>query len=765
MNNLNLYVGNLAIEFPVAGHYVRFDSVPPDRGGNKRGLLQSIANALCRRGFYATVAPFSKANEYDIAVLGAELNAIQRAMQRYSNLNPVITEGEFFEEEASTSWVNCVRIHLQHKGYMRTGLKYFHQSSLAERSEFKDAMRVQADVIKSHPILWLDPTTRIVRTLSDSEIQTAVSLGKESHIEVRLLPNWAHGFLVGRSVKKAGEEFYEDAGRKLTLPEYWKAKHGIDFVSNNDEILEVLLPRIGKLSYPRSCVFRDFEYGSVLPSNLKKAPDVRVRANRDFLEKVVNGISFLGREIRFTGPTEPEKAGFSTKSLEQEKGLLLSGGQATSFARLSGDLVRYGPYSKPLNSKYFVVHPDKRNEVLRALPEIEATYLSLRLGKLELVKNIGEDGLLDAKGSTVTDYTSAIAQLRLGLESETKALGLVVLPDTNVYDVYFRSRQHLFESLYDTPSFPVQSVKLSSIRAINMRDKRSRPICVNTAAQIYIKSGGTGTALWILKDPADSAIPGIIPGTSCYAYHDVSRRYKIKSSATAYSALTDSFGRYIATGTKPIGGERLTPGNFYDILVELIHKISVFSKKYKQIDDERLFSFSRLVFAKDGVIYPGEAQMMQDVILNGVKEEGKEPISILLKKNSFLPDNLVIDIISVNKSPCKRVFENRYGRYENASVGTAILYDDKCGLLISSSTYYGTSQPIELTLHAHIPLNEAKAPAPHISQIIDEYYSLSFLNWSSIYKKSKLALPQILTQNLGENLTAGVMVPDDMVLL
>jgi len=52
-----------------------------------------------------------------------------------------------------------------------------------------------------------------------------------------------------------------------------------------------------------------------------------------------------------------------------------------------------------------------------------------------------------------------------------------------------------------------------------------------------------------------------------------------------------------------------------------------------------------------------------------------------------------------------------------------------------------------------------------ISEIIDEYYRLTFLNWSSIYRKSKLALPQILTQNLGENLTAGVMVPDDMILL
>lgn len=72
---------------------------------------------------------------------------------------------------------------------------------------------------------------------------------------------------------------------------------------------------------------------------------------------------------------------------------------------------------------------------------------------------------------------------------------------------------------------------------------------------------------------------------------------------------------------------------------------------------------------------------------------------------------------------------------------------------------------IEISHHAYICLNEAETTMPHISLIIDEYYSLTYLNWSSIYKKSKLALPQILTQNLGENLTARVMVPVDMVLL
>jgi len=114
--------------------------------------------------------------------------------------------------------------------------------------------------------------------------------------------------------------------------------------------------------------------------------------------------------------------------------------------------------------------------------------------------------------------------------------------------------------------------------------------------------------------------------------HDVSCRPKIKASATAYSVLTDSYGRYMATSTKPIGGEKLTPSGFYDILVELLQKSSVFSHRYAMVG-ERKFSFQRLVFAKDGVIRSDEANMMEEVIFDGLPEERKEPIPSLLSKD------------------------------------------------------------------------------------------------------------------------------------
>ena len=110
------------------------------------------------------------------------------------------------------------------------------------------------------------------------------------------------------------------------------------------------------------------------------------------------------------------------------------------------------------------------------------------------------------------------------------------------------------------------------------------------------------------------------------------------------------------------------------------------------------------------------------------------------------------------------MFEVSGGIYANVPDGTAIAYNDNEGLLVSSRSFKGTLQPIELSLKKHICLNTS-VPRPTIKQIMDEYYRLTHLNWASLFRQGKFALPQILTQNLGENISYGVHVPDDMVLL
>lgn len=51
------------------------------------------------------------------------------------------------------------------------------------------------------------------------------------------------------------------------------------------------------------------------------------------------------------------------------------------------------------------------------------------------------------------------------------------------------------------------------------------------------------------------------------------------------------------------------------------------------------------------------------------------------------------------------------------------------------------------------------------SEIMDEYYQLTHLDWASLFNQGKYELPQILTQKLGENISAGLTIPDDLVLL
>ncbi|MHA1289556.1 MAG: hypothetical protein ACTSPB_19390, partial [Candidatus Thorarchaeota archaeon] len=619
------------------------------------------------------------------------------------------------------------------------------------------------------PSIFVDPRTRIMIPLKEEEIRHADKAGEESKIYVRILPHWQRGILIGTTAKKAADMQFPVGKKMFPAHDYWKIKHNIDFVRPQEEMMDVYVSSYERtLQYPESCVFAEFQRRAILPDDLKKDPNARVRESLDFIRNHFDSVYFLGEKITFEGP-------MATTDLDYREYIFLppnnfkvivGNDMATTVHGLHGALRIKGPYSGELNGKYIVIHCGNADKISRALPFITKAYSRLNLGTLAPLHSIGKNGLVDAGGESVADYTSTIAELRATFsEKREKIIVLVVLPDVYSSEIYFKSRGQLFERIFGAEPIPAQAISYASLEKVADKHKSSYAICVNTASQCYIKLGGTGTALWILKDAADINIPGIPQGSSCYAYHDVSRRPKIKASATAYSALTDSYGRYIATGTKPVGGEKLTPSSFYDILVELLQKISIFNRRYGLLGNERAFKLKRLVFAKDGILRGDEVEMMTEVIMKGLPDERKLPIPKLLRKIPVFPKKLTIDIIGVNKTPNKRVFKRVGEKFLNVPEGTAISYDDNSGLLVSCSSHIGTVQPIEISLYKHLCLNGDFIPKPHISQIIDEYYRLTFLNWSSIFKQGKYALPQILTQNLGENISAGVLIPDDMILL
>ncbi len=519
-------------------------------------------------------------------------------------------------------------------------------------------------------------------------------------------------------------------------------------------MLEVYIPAYGRtLLYPESCIFSDFEREKFSYKDLKMNPQERVEKTKEFIRKYLNSIKFLGQQILLEGPKDISILAYKEHSFPKRSSfyVIVGNGMKTTINNIYKDLREHGPYSDKLNGRCVVIHNSNidRKNLFTAFNSIKKTYSQLNLGKLELLSNFGNNGFIDVG----ENYTTAVRKLCNSLKGFKDVIAIVVLPDEKASEMYYRTKGDLFKN-----QIPVQAVLSKTIKEIVKNKENLCFICVNLASQLYIKLGGAGTAVWILEEPSDKPIDGVPEGSSCYAYIDISRRVDKKSSATAYSAMVDPYGRYITMGTKPIGAEKLTPSTFYEILEDILWEISEYNKtSHKEL--------IRLVFAKDGVIKDNEAKMMGNVIREGVPGKGKESISDLLRKLTFR--SLIIDVIAVNKTPNRRILSKIKDKFVNVQEGTAISYNDSKGLLVSCSWERGTIQPIEISIKDRIGINidEKKIPKPHISQILEEYYRLTILNWASIFKQGKYALPHILTQNLGKYSSAGVDVPGDTIPL
>ncbi len=771
MEYLNLYISQEEVPESVRGVYIKLEGLAIEKKESRRAYLQTVVNRLNKRGIDCCVAPKNRLSDFDIVAINETLESIEPKILGLKKLAPRLINVKTLENSiVAAAWQNRVRTHLESCGFLKIGDRYILEKDIRDSGNpYKKSIRVQTILHQRRPGVYIDPRVKIMNPLDERLINKAETEGKESDIGVRVLPKWMPGILKGRSGFKADEQEYQIGDKYYKTSLYWKIKNGIDFVRPDEEMLEVFVPAFDKtISYPRSCVFSEFERGTSLPSNLKKSPNQRVKESQDFIRRYLSNITFAGTEVQLNGPQSYAHLGYRKHTYPRDREMImnLGGNSQCNVSELREGLKTKGPYAGAIDGKYIVIHSGQESEVKRAMKYLERIYRDLGLGTLTRYSEIGEDGIIHTGGPSSTDFTSTIVDHRSEIDAAgEKILAITVIPSRFAKDVYYKARDKLFERLFGSKPVPAQAISSNSIRILAFRRSGDYPIAVNTALQCYVKIGGTGSAVWVLDEAADKNIPGIEPGSSCYAYHDVSRRYKEKASVTAYSAMTDSYGRYIATGSKPIGGEKLTPKGFYDILVELIQKVSAFSKKFNAKDPEKSFDFKRLVFAKDGVIRDDEAKMMERVILDGIPEEGKSPISELLERTSLLPDEIVIDIVSVNKSPNKRIISGWKGNYKNVPEGTAISYDENTGLLISSYATMGTAQPIEMKLHGHYCINMPDIERPHISNIMEEYYRLTYLDWASVFKQGKYSLPQILTQNLGENISAGVTVPEDMVLL
>jgi len=742
---------------------VNLSGLPVDEKRDRISFTQSIISSLNETGIDASLAP--RDSEGDISLLNPERSELDLVSARYDSFSP-----EFLKEQSATqyelkeAWQNRVRTHLSENGFQQVGRKYVKvEDILDQSSDFKEAYLIQAEIIDGRPAISVDPCTRIMEGLGQDEIEKA---GKpDTRVDVQVLPRWKGGQLVGHAGFKASERTFEYHGESYPTPEYWERKHGIDFVGDDEEMLDVYIPAYDmELPYPASCVFGSFTRGRSLPDDLKKGPKQRVSKAATAIDQYFDSISFAGREADLSKLTTAQELGYETPSFgsSYDFDVRLGDDQATGINDIHGTLKRSGPYAGAVDGEYVVVTPEDGPEIRDGFEELADIYNQLNLGEISRCSEIGNDGIIEVGSKNSNTYANRITEVRDELDAvDSDLIAFVVLPDNN-QDVYFQARGKLFERLFGNNPVPAQAIQYKNV--VKLANDDGYFIGVNTASQVYVKLGKVGSAVWILDEPADAHVPGVDPGSTCYAYHDVSRRPDKKSAATAYSATTDSYGRYIATGAQPTGGEKLTPKVFHDILNELLRKVSAFHRR-QESSGEKDFHFRRLVFAKDGKIGWKEQSMMKKVIREGVPSEGKRPISTILEDSDLLPDDMIIDVVSVNKSPNKRVIIRKNSGFDNVAGGSAMIYSDDSGLLVSHKPERGTAQPLEITANDHISLNRDNIPEPTAEHLLREYYKLSNLNWSSIFSQGKYALPQILTQNLGENLSAGIDVPENMAII
>ena len=742
---------------------VKLSGLPVNEKRDRISFLQAIISNLNSNGIDAALGP--QDSNGDITLINPESAAETAVTSIYNSFSPEFLERTTTTQyELSKAWQNRVRTHLTESGFQQVGRKYVKVDDiLNSSSDFKEAFTIQAAFINGRASISIDPCTRIMESLSEDEIESADN--GDTRVDVQVLPKWKGGQLTGRTGSKAGEESFEYNGKTYSTPKYWEKKHGVDFVNADEELLDVYIPSYDlELPYPASCVFSSYSRGRSLPDDLKKDPMRRMQEAAKAVDDYFDSMSFAGRDADFSNLTTTSELGYEDVDFSSSRDfdVRLGDDRKVGVNDIHGSLKSHGPYAGPVSGEYVVITPQDGGETRKGFEELESIYETLNLGSITRCSQVGDDGVIEVGGRTSNAYANRITEVRAELENvDSDLLAFVVLPGDS-QDVYFQARGKLFERLFGSNPVPAQGIKYRNV--VKLANDDGYFIGVNTASQVYVKLGKVGSAVWILDEPADAHVPGMEPGSTSYAYHDVSRRPDKKSAATAYTATTDSYGRYIATGAQPTGGEKLTTVVFHDILNELLRKVSAFHRRQDSAG-EKPFHFERLVFAKDGKIGWQEQQMMKQVLREGVPGEGKRPINQILEENSLLPDDMIIDVISVNKSPNKRVIKRRGDGFDDVDGGTAVIYGDNSGLLVSHKPGRGTAQPLEITANDHVSLNRDDIPKPTAQHLLKEYYSLSYLNWSSVFKQGKYALPQILTQNLGENLSAGIDVPENMAII
>ena len=740
-----------------------------ERVEDRRRLQQSKCTLLNREGIISCVAPKKMQKEgYDIIFFGKNKERLIRKTIGEQTKISVAKEmhSHNITDIISRTWKNVVRINLQRNNYWHFKNEYIHQSEIIKPNKFKKSFIIQAEIINQHLFLWIKPKHKVMEQIDNNSIKLANS----EEIPVRVLPRWSKGRLRGKGTWSLEEN-----------PSiFWKKNNSINFVKDEEDIVKVEFDKFGSISeftYPKSCVFKEYKHIR-LPGFLKINPYERIKKSTKFLNENIKQVQFLEDTFTFEGPVNISQTTYSHEIFDAEikvQVLVKENNEKRPLTIFHKEILRklgdrIFPFGDTVDLEYVVIKPTNLN-VADFITRLREIYSRKNFGNIQpytpqKVQSKIIKGLIEVENKGFHEYEKTAFEVQNIVQKEEPThppFCFVILPNSDTgNDIYYSLRRTFFSPFdKNRPILHTQSIKSSTIESFN-RDKKDFSIH-NILGQIYTKTGKEGTVPWILGEPADKHVKSIEGSVTSYSFFDVSRRYERKTQSSVFTAITDSYGRFIFSGSFPSGSEKLELYTAYEMILSILRQSVRHSNRVGNLSD--YFKFKRLVFAKDGIMYDSDAETIKTAFYEGIKEQNRKPIKELLNIDNTLPTCLVVDLIGVNKNPKKEIYlKNTNSRWLNVNQGTFVRINDKQGLLVSSRTKEGTNIPLELSLLDHLCFN-CQIPSPDIREIAQEYYNLTFLNWNSVYYKGKYSLPQIITQAIGENLTAGVYIPENYLCI
>ena len=705
----------------------------------------------------------------------ADSSKLESQLPKLSNIamkvgNPVLLRYSDSPSVFDGAWKNAFRALMRRLKFLTSGSSYVPLEQVSSPNPVKQSFRIAAEVLDGRPSLWIDPGSKVMTPLLYNEARTATS---EQSIVVRVLPDWHKAFLVGTYPEQVRD--YKD----FDLLEHWRFR-GVNIQASEAVYKIKFTEESIAYAYPQSCVFKEYEVGKKDQRLPKLAPSQRVLLVQDLLKRLGSS-PFLGQNVSFEA-TPAEARSYMVSSSQFESGndfvvTLKKQGKPLPVTVMGiKDALRGGaePYTGKKSGKYYVVAPESvAIQLGPALKQIEQDYQNLNMGTITQAAPP-----IFIPGRYQSEYMEAFGQTIDNILKETASSGsyqptIVFVVLSNVgwkNNLFFEAKNTFFNpsaALDELPPIQIQCLEEGTIAKL----PGNEPISYNIAPQVYLKLFGRHSAVWLCNTPADSHVYPNNPGITAYACYDVSRRKKLKSQVSVFTAVTDGYGRFIAYDRFSTGGENLTPLAFEKLIENISRTCKQYAETFAIKEPSLKFNLKRIVLYKDGLVDKRESGIMDEVFSKGIAEEGIQPLPDLFSRRSDLPQSLAIDIVGVNKSSIKRLFVRNGMDWSNPRRGlSAVAKGGRTAYLVGSqaqrrqSVELSTVQPLEIEHIHHFNIN-SDLPSPGVEALSREYYHLTFLDWVTFYQRSKFALPQRITQRTGEYLSYNVNVPKGVTLL